>query len=322
MIVWMLAGAAIAAADPPGPTDYLSSVTEIEPNVPGIDVEVVGGDSFVVLTVERGVTVEVIGYSGEPYLRFSADGTVEENRLSPSRYLNRDRYAAVAIPDEADAGAVPDWVVVAGDGSFAWHDHRTHWMASIRPPGKGPGDEIAEGVIPLIVDGVAVDVTVASVWQPPPSGVPVVFGVTIGLLAAFVALRLRGRVIAVILISAAVSAATVGIAAYASVPAETGPPWVQWALPATALALTAIGLVSGQRLTAGSYRTLQILGATELVIWGVRRWDWLRASILPSRLPFWIDRFIGAAVLVCACGVVGAVLLDMVRPAHEVPVRP
>ena len=181
----------VAAADPAGPTDYLSEVVEIDPDSGGFEIEVIGGDSFVLLTVAEGVAVDVVGYSGEPYLRFLSDGTVEENRLAPSKYLNDDRYARDEVPEHADARAAPDWVVVARDGSYAWHDHRTHWMNEVPPPGRGPGDRVAEGVVPLLVDGAEVDISVVSVWQPPPSLWPVTGGFTTGLLLAGLALVRR-----------------------------------------------------------------------------------------------------------------------------------
>ena len=58
----------------------------------------VGGDGFLDMPVEPGHEVVVEGYDGEPYLRFRADGTVQENQNSPATYLNRNRYAGAEVP--------------------------------------------------------------------------------------------------------------------------------------------------------------------------------------------------------------------------------
>ena len=86
-----------AHADPAVPTDFATEVVGIEPATPTIDVGVVGGDSFVELTVEPGTAVVVLGYWGEPYLRFNSDGTVEENRRSPTVAENESRYGRVVV---------------------------------------------------------------------------------------------------------------------------------------------------------------------------------------------------------------------------------
>ncbi len=321
--LWMATGLGIAEADPPGPTDYLSEVTEIEPAVSGIQVKVVGGDSFVLLSVDSGINVDVVGYSGEPYLRFRADGVVEENRLSPSKYQNEDRFAIAAIPTEADADAVPDWVVVADDGSFAWHDHRTHWMNDVPPPGRGPGDQVAEGVVPLLVDGVEVDVTVMSVWQDPPSSLPAMLGFTLGLFLLYAAVRRRGRVIVRIVLGLAVAAAFVGGVAYLSVPAETAPPWSLWVFPATSSTLAAVVVVGADRwaFVARQERTLVLLAALELVGWGIAHWSWLWPAVLPTALPFWLDRFVASAVLVGALGAAAAVVVTAAAPGRSLRFR-
>lgn len=318
---WLLVDVTAAAADPPGPTDYLSEVTEIDPATDSIQVEIVGGDSFVVLSVAPGVEVDVVGYSGEPYLRFLPDGTVEENQLSPSKYVNEDRYGIADLPEGADAEATPEWRVVAEDGSFAWHDHRTHWMNRVKPPGKGPGDQVAEGVIPLFVDGVEVDVTVASVWQSPPSALPVVLGVTTAILLGFAMIRRRGKLVDGVLIVAALAASAVGTVAYLSVPAETVPPLTMWLVPGTALLLV---LVAAFRptLTQGSRRLLLLISALELMAWGIAHWNWLWTAVLPTNLPFWLDRFIGAGVLVTGIGAAIAVLMDAATPERTVSFRP
>ena len=94
--VAMLGPAGVAHADPAQPTDYATEIVGIEPATPSIDVGVIGGDSFVELTAERGTEVVVLGYWGEPYLRFNSDGTVEENRRSPTVAENESRYGGIA----------------------------------------------------------------------------------------------------------------------------------------------------------------------------------------------------------------------------------
>ncbi|OWY59557.1 hypothetical protein B7486_73940, partial [cyanobacterium TDX16] len=122
-----------AGADPAEPGEYRSQVTGMDPEVDGVSLQVAGGDSFLELQVDPGVEVDVPGYEGEPYLRVLADGTVEENELSPSAFQNRDRYGT-EIPAQADAEAEPRWVEVASGGEYAWHDHRIHWMSPDAPP--------------------------------------------------------------------------------------------------------------------------------------------------------------------------------------------
>lgn len=314
--LWVLSSPATAYADPPGPTDYLSEITEIEPAAAGFLIEIVGGDSFILLTVDPGVRVDVVGYQGEPYLRFLANGNVEENQLAPSKFLNEDRYAAGGVPEEADPDAAPDWKTVSEDGSYAWHDHRTHWMNELSPPGRSPGDQIAEGVVPLLVDGQEVDVTVVSVWQQPPGAGPVVAGFTIGLLMTFGLIRRRGSFVLTVIGGLASAATFVGTVAYFSVPSETVPPWSLWAFPVTGLVLVILVAGAGERggLFDRQRNVFLLVAALELVAWGVAHWGWLWPSILPTALPFWFDRFIASTVLVGAIGAAAAVVLAAAAP--------
>ena len=172
--------AAPAFADPAGPTDYLSEVRSVEPATSTIDVGIIGGDSFFEMGVEAGTEAIVLGYEGEDYLWFRTDGVVLENQNSPATYLNADRFGNDGVPDGARADADPQWEEVAAGGYWAWHDHRAHWMQSARPFGLSAGDQILEAVIPIVVDGDTVEVTVISTWQPAPSPVPMVLGLVAG----------------------------------------------------------------------------------------------------------------------------------------------
>src|SRR5215207_3006020 len=81
-----LAGARPAAADPPRPTDYRSRITAVDPAPAGVDIDVVGGDAFLELTVDEGHEVTGGGYAGAPDLRVGADGTAERNVTSPATF--------------------------------------------------------------------------------------------------------------------------------------------------------------------------------------------------------------------------------------------
>jgi hypothetical protein len=121
-----LALAAPAGADPAGPTDFQNEILRVEPMPDGVQFSIVGGDAFLRAEVEPGVELTVMGYFGEPYLRVLADGTVEENALSPSVVLNEDRYGTSVDFDREDALLPPEWRVVGSEGSWTWHDHRIH----------------------------------------------------------------------------------------------------------------------------------------------------------------------------------------------------
>jgi hypothetical protein len=294
--------AGTALADPPGPTDYRTRVVEMEPPVEGFEVSVIGGDSFIHLASEGGLTIEVIGYGGEPYLRFLPDGTVQENERSPARYVNEDRYAVVDVPDTASARAEPVWQVVGTDGSYAWHDHRTHWMNPQHPPFAEPGDQILEGVIPLIVDGAEVDVTLVSVWEEMSFPWSVPLGAVLGLIAGVVVVRDgRLRAAAMATTALALAALAVSLVAFTSVPAETAPSVLLWIAPlmAAVLSVPAVrrppdGATTDWNATAP---TLLLISALELVIWAVVRWGWMFAAILPTDLPYWVDRGVVAMVM-------------------------
>jgi hypothetical protein len=90
----------------------------------------------------------------------------------------------------------------------------------------------------------------------------------------------------------------------------------------TACAAGVVAVLGKSALIALSRRTLQLLGALELVFWSVLRWPWLWAALLPTGLPFWLDRLIGASVLVTAIGAVAATVAEMTSPGRTVSFRP
>jgi hypothetical protein len=114
------------------PKGYVSNISAVVPNVLGLSANVLGGDERLRLSNYSGKTVVVLGYQGEPYLRFAKSG-VYVNELSPGAYLNRSRKPKGLKPGLADSEAVPRWRRVAVGASYEWYDHRIHWIKS-RPP--------------------------------------------------------------------------------------------------------------------------------------------------------------------------------------------
>src|SRR5262245_36317873 len=65
-----------AGAHNVGGGKYVSQVTDLSPTTPIVTASIGGGDELLALTVQPGHEVVVLGYGGEPYLRFDPDGTV------------------------------------------------------------------------------------------------------------------------------------------------------------------------------------------------------------------------------------------------------
>jgi hypothetical protein len=295
-----------AAADPTGPTNYVSTVTDTPA---GLTADVVGGDSYLTLTVPAGTEVVVPGYDdAEVYLRFNADGSVEVNTNSVAYYFSLGRYGA-EVPAGLEPGTVaPTWELVAEDGAYSWHDHRIHWMSPTPPDFIDTGADAVQPVydweIPLLVDGDPVAITGELVWVPPVSPLPGLGALVVGLAGAVALLRSRPALagpvalVGATVVLAAISTSLVGL-----------PPGVDGntvlALPAAAGALLAlIGLRGG---TAQSRSQLPLAAAVGTVVTGALTLDWLSAPVLPTTLAdavvrplLWLGVGLAAGVLVGA----------------------
>ncbi|WP_040492841.1 hypothetical protein [Ilumatobacter nonamiensis] len=304
----LLLGGGTAHADPAGPTDYRSEILSIEPATPSIAIDVIGGDSFVRLRAESGTEVMVLGYFGEPYLWFLPDGDVRENQNSPTTYQNEERYGADA-PDFASADAEPDWETVASAGTYAWHDHRAHWMQPIRPAGQEPGDQILEQVIPIEVDGDPVSVTVISTWEPEPSMLPAIAGGIVGAIVVGAAAwwSRRNAAWAVALTPIALAATLAGWWQYSSLPSETDPRLVWPLLPALALA-ACVAAVPLRTRSPFAALAAGLVASSELIVWAFIKRDGLSAAIVPTDAPQWFERFVLVAAFVAGVGGVAIAL--------------
>jgi hypothetical protein len=197
--------AGAAAHNLPGGTasPYTSTVGLIVPAVPGVFAAVLGQDDRLWIDDSVHRPLVVLGYEGEPYLRFDRTG-VYRNANSPATYVNRVRYGAVAVPASATQDAKPRWVLVSRQEDYQWHDHRIHWMSTIPPPvvRRDPSKphRVFRWTVPVLVDGRRHAIVGTLDYAPPAkkggSMVAVVAAIVLTLLAiagAFVAVRVLRR---------------------------------------------------------------------------------------------------------------------------------
>lgn len=315
----LVATAGPAGADPAGPSDFRSEVTGIEPAVEGVEARIRGGDSFLELEVAEGVEVVVAGYQGEPYLRFRPDGTVERNRLSSATYLNEDRVGAVTVPAEVaaameDPDAEPDWKRVGDGGTYAWHDHRVHWMSQASPPvprGERVGGAYDPWRVPIAVDGVDAAVLGTLTYEEAVSPIPwLALAVVTAAGLTLAAKHVGGlRLAAGALVAVAGLAVVTGRDEWASTPDGAGNPLL-WALPVVAVVAAATAVALAARF-AGVVGALAAVAA--LSGWAIFRFEALLKPVLPGELPPSLDRAslalaLGASVAAAAVALTSGAL--------------
>jgi hypothetical protein len=115
----------------------------------------------------------ILGYEGEPYLRFDEDG-VWRNTRSPATYLNDDRYGAGVVPADADSDASPRWEHLSDGSTWDWHDHRIHWMSTLDPPvvqrDPNTAHHILDWNVPGLIDGGRFVIEGRLDYEPPDVG--------------------------------------------------------------------------------------------------------------------------------------------------------
>jgi hypothetical protein len=290
-------GAAPAGADPAGPSDYRSEVTKLAPAVAGVTARIKGGDTYLQIIVAKGHEVVVDGYQGEPYVRYLKDGTVQRNSRSEATYINNNRKGTGVIPPEAqDPKANPVWVTVGSGGSFAWHDHRVHWMGDASPPvprGQYVTGAYAPWKVPITVDGQAVDVEGTLLYEHAMSPLPwVAIGLVAAGLLAWIGRRQAVIVPAAVLLVVSVSAVVVGRSDFNSNPGGGNP--LLWALPAIGVIAALVALV---RRSSGAAVVGVLAAVATLSSWALLRFKVLLKPVIPSNTLPGLDRTTVAVAL-------------------------
>jgi hypothetical protein len=207
MRIVMLAAAALLLAVPAasahqGSPNFLSQINAVTPDVDGVTVSVLNRDDRLLLHNTSGRDVVIEGYSGEPYARIDADGTVSVNTDSEAYYINEERDGKVEVPPNADSKGRPRWEQLSRSGRFEWHDHRMHWMSESDPEAVKDKDvrtKVFDWEVPVEVGGESGAITGTLYWTPVASTglpLPAIFAfaaLVIVLCVAIVIVRRRRR---------------------------------------------------------------------------------------------------------------------------------
>ena len=312
----LVSTASPAAADPPKPTNYESVITSTLPSIVGLQADIVGSDSFMSVRVRDAAEVIVLGYENEPYLRFGADGVVEENTRSPAVALNQSRYGE-SVDDQSDPKATPTWSVVATNGAYAWHDHRIHWMVRSLPPqlsGQSTG-KVFDWTIPLLVNGQSAAINGELYRRAPPSLLPYLALGVVGAAAAAFAMRRTRFAGAALLTLVSLLAFAVSLAQQWSIPAVAGRRVSFYVIPA----LSAIcGLAALVRPLSIYAFVLKVACALILPLW-----IFLNAETLTrARLPGDVSPIaVRTAVVFAAAAVIAFAAIDVPRELRAAAVR-
>jgi hypothetical protein len=170
----------------------------------GLEARVIDGDRKLELAADPTLTVLVLGYEGEPFLRLGPSG-VQVNDRAPTAWS--DRLARGSAGPALGRQARPAWRLVARGHAFAWHEHRLVPTVSV--------GRTVPWSIPLVVNGRPAAVTGRTRKVSRPSLWPwLALG---GALLLGSAALLRRRTARVARAAALALAVTAGAAAFASV---------------------------------------------------------------------------------------------------------
>jgi hypothetical protein len=183
----VLASPALAHGPSGAGKGYVSTFSSIEPQVLGLQVRLVAGTDRLLVQNWSGKRVVILGYEGEPYLRFDARGVFWNARSG--------RPAAGASPSRPDPDAPPLWQRLSAGTSYAFADDRIGW-AGAKPPDvvrRDPAHShlIRNWRIPATADGKPIVVKGFLGYVPPPgagssggAGVALPLGIAAGALVA------------------------------------------------------------------------------------------------------------------------------------------
>ena len=282
------ATAALAhGGDAPDGTSYRTTVTGISAPEKGLSVRTIEAGARLQLTNETGHSVEILGYSGEPYLDVRPDGTWE-NGNSPAAYRNATLSGDTPVPAHADPTAPPSWRRISTATTVRWHDQRIRWSTPGLPPEAAAdptrAHRLREWVVPLREQTRTFEIRGALDWEAPPRAWVWWSVAALTGLAAMALLIRRPRWVAPVALIGGLSPLL-----YATTRTLDG------ATPPAVL------LLAGSLAIAAAYRHppffLALSGAVLALFGGYPAIGTFEAAVLPAAGPPWLSRTAVAVAL-------------------------
>ncbi|MFI1989943.1 hypothetical protein [Actinoplanes sp. NPDC020271] len=314
LLTLVVAGAVVAPATPAfahggegaNVTSYRTTISGISSPMDGLTIRTVEGGARLELVNDTGRSIEVLGYSGEPYLELRPDG-IYQNVSSPATYVNQTLAGDTPVPTTADVTMPPTWQKVSSGHTIRWHDQRTHWLGTARPPqavaDPDHAHRLRDWAVPLRDQVRVFEIRGTLDYEPPPVTWAWWAGAALlGLL--FTALvRFRSRWVVPLAVVAGLS-----VIAYAVMRGLDGAGW------------SGVLLVTGALALATAWRHppffLALSGFVLAAFAGFGSSDAFLAAVVPATGPGWLAR--ACVVGTIACG--GALALTgLLRMRDAVP---
>jgi hypothetical protein len=309
-----VAGAMIAPATPAfahggegaNVTAYRTTIHRISAPMPGLSVRTVEGGARLELTNATGRPIEVLGYSGEPYLEIRPDG-VYQNTASPAAYINQTLAGDTPVPATADPATAPTWQRISAGTTVRWHDQRTHWLGSARPPQAvaDPDHEhrLRDWAVPLRDQARVFEIQGALDYEPPPLTWAWWVGAALLGLTLTALVRSWSRLVAPLALIAGLS-----VFAYAVMRGLDGAGW------------SGVLLLTGALAVGAAWRHppfyLALSGFVLVAFAGFGSSDAFLAAVVPAAGPGWLSR---ACVVVTIAGGAALALTGLLRMRAAVP---
>ncbi|GIF06729.1 hypothetical protein [Actinoplanes siamensis] len=317
LLILAVAGAVIAPATPVSAhggeganvTSYRTTVTGVSSPMDGLSVRVVEGGARLELVNDTGRPIEVLGYSGEPYLEIRPDG-VYQNQSSPATYVNRTLAGETPVPPAADVTSAPTWQKISSDSTVRWHDQRTHWLGTARPPqavaDPDHAHRLRDWAVPLRDQVRVFEIRGTLDYEPPPVTWAWWAGAVLAGLLLTALLRWWPRLVAPLALIAGLS-----VLVYAVTRGLDGAGW------------SGVLLVTGALALGAAWRHppfyLALAGFVVAAFAGFASSDAFLAAVVPAVGPGWLAR--ACVALTIAAGAALA-MTGLLRMRAAVPATP